>query len=515
MKRCPQCNRVETDEALKFCRKDGALLVATTASAAESETMALPSSTTSEDFATVSLLNIPSIAVLSFVNMSADPENEYFCDGLAEELLNALAKIDDLKVAARTSAFSFKGKDKNISEIGNALNVKTVLEGSVRKSGNRLRITAQLVNAADGYHLWSERYDCEMKDIFDVQDEITVAVVEALKVKLFGEEKGVVLKRHTRNPEAYEFYLRGLFHFSRFTPDGFQKAIESFDRAIAIDPGDASAHSGLADACTEMSFFSFSANSEWMRKAREAAKKALELDDTLAEAHNSLAIIKMYYDWDYAGAEEEFKRATALNPKNALIHNWYGWYLGLMGRFDESFKKLERALEFDPLSDTINSTVGIIFHWSRQPDRAIEQFRKVLDLNPNYSLSNSFLAEAYVQKGDFSSAIVTIERIRESANDPLTLSTVGYVFAKSGEHQKAHEILNELEKRSNQEHVPALSFAQIYAGLGDNEQALAWLEKAYDERSVWITFSKVDPRFDPLRSDPRFQDLQRRIGFPQ
>jgi tetratricopeptide (TPR) repeat protein len=186
-----------------------------------------------------------------------------------------------------------------------------------------------------------------------------------------------------------------------------------------------------------------------------------------------------------------------------------------MGRFDESFKKLERALEFDPLSDTINSTVGIIFHWSRQPDRAIEQFRKVLDLNPNYSLSNSFLAEAYVQKGDFMSAIVTIERIRESANDPLTLSTVGYVFAKSGEHQKAHEILNELEKRSNQEHVPALSFAQIYAGLGDNEQALAWLEKAYNERSVWITFSKVDPRFDPLRSDPRFQDLQRRIGFPQ
>ncbi len=243
--------------------------------------MALPSSKPSEEFTTVSLGNLPSIAVLSFVNMSADPENEYFCDGLAEELLNALAKIDDLKVAARTSAFSFKGTDKNISEIGNALNVKTVLEGSVRKSGNRLRITTQLLNAADGYHLWSERYDCEMKDIFDVQDEITVAVVDALKVKLFGEDKSVVLKRHTRNAEAYEFYLRGLFHFSRFTPDGFQKAIESFDRAIAIDPGDASAHAGLADACTEMSFFSFSANSEWMRKAREATKKALELDDTL------------------------------------------------------------------------------------------------------------------------------------------------------------------------------------------------------------------------------------------
>jgi len=515
MKRCPQCNRVETDEALKFCRNDGVLLVATKDSEAESETMALPASKLSKEFTTVSLPNLPSIAVLSFVNMSADHENEYFCDGLAEELLNALAKIDDLKVAARTSAFSFKGKDKNISEIGSALNVKTVLEGSVRKSGNRLRITAQLVNAADGYHLWSERYDCEMKDIFDVQDEITVAVVEALKVKLFGAKKGVVLKRHTRNPEAYEFYLRGLFYFSRFTPDGFQKAVESFNQAIAIDPSYASAHAGLADACTELSFFSFSAPNEWMPKAREAAKKALELDDTLGEAHNSLAIIKMYYDWDYAGAEQEFKRAVALNPSNALIHNWYGWYLGLMGRFDESFKELERALEFDPLSDTINSAVGIILHWSRQPERAIEQFRKVLELNPTYSLANSFLAETYEQKGDFSSAIATIERTQQSANDPLTLSTVGYVYAKSGEHQKAWEILNELEKRSNQEDVPALTFALIYAGLGDNEQALAWLEKAYSERSVWISFTKVDPKFDSLRSDPHFQDLQRRIGLSQ
>ena len=454
-----------------------------------------------------------SIAVLPFTNMSADDENEYFCDGLAEELLNALAKIEDLKVAARTSSFSFKNKNAEASQIGKALRVKTILEGSVRKSGNRLRITAQLINAADGYHLWSERYDREMKDIFDVQDEITLAVVDALKVKLFGEEQDAVLKRHTRNPEAHEFYLRGLFYFYRFTPDDFQKASESFRRAIVIDPRYASAYAGLADAYTELSFFSFSP-SETMPKAREAANKALELDDRLGEAHNSLAIIKMYFDWDYAGAEQEFQRAIALNPGSGPIHMWYGWYLGLMGRFDESFKEMQGAQERDPLSAANNSGIGIVFHWSRQPERAIEQFRKVLELNPNYLIARSFLAEAYEQKGDFVSAIATIEKIQQSETDPLTLSTVGYVYAKSGDRHKALEILNEFVKRSNQEYVPAFSFAQIYAGLGDNEQALAWLDKACNERAVWIPFLKVDLKFDPLRSNPRFQELLKKVGFP-
>jgi TolB-like protein/Tfp pilus assembly protein PilF/predicted ATPase/class 3 adenylate cyclase len=456
--------------------------------------------------------NPQSIAVLPFANISADEENEYFCDGLAEELLNALAKIDELKVAARASAFSFKGKNAEAREIGKTLNVNTVLEGSVRKAGNRIRINVRLVNASEGYQLWSERYDREMKDIFDVQDEITVTVVEALKVKLLGEEQAAVLKRHTRSPEAHESYLRGLFYFNRWTPDDFQKASESFSRAIAIDPRYASAYAGLADAYTEMAFFSFAG--EWMPKAREAAGKALELDDTLGEAHNSLAIIKMYFDWDYAGAEAEFKRAIALNPGSALIHMWYGWHLGLMGRFDESFKELRRAQEFDPLSSAINSSIGIIFHWSRQPERAIEQFRKALELSPNYSVASNFLAEAYEQRGDFVSAIAIIEKARQAASDPFTLSTAGYVYAKSGNHRKALEILNEFELRSNQEYVPALNFAQICAGLGNHEQALAWLEKARDERAVWMPFLKVDLKFDSLRSDPRFAGILRRIGFP-
>jgi serine/threonine-protein kinase len=454
-----------------------------------------------------------SVAVLPFVNMSADAENEYFCDGLAEELLNALAKIDDLKVAARTSAFSFKGKNTNVSEIGTVLNVKTVLEGSVRKSGNQLRITAQLINATDGYHLWSERYDREMKDIFDVQDEITLAVVDALKVKLLGEEQGAVLKRYTRNPEANEFFLRGLFYFNKFTPDDFQKASENFQSAIAIDPNYTLAYVGLAEAYTELSFFSFSPN-ETMPKAREAANKALELDDTLGEAHNSLAIIKMYFDWDYAGAEQEYKRAIALNPGNPPAHMWYGFYLGLMGRFEESLKEMQRAQELDPLNAPNNSGIGIVLLWARQFERAIEQFRKVLELNPNYYIACNYLAEAYAHIGDFDSAIATIEKVQQAVTDPLTLSTAGYLYGKSGDRIKALEILNEFEKRSNEEYVPAMNFAQIYAGLGDIEQALVWLDKACNERAVWIPFLKADLKFDSLRFDPRFQELLKKVGFP-
>jgi eukaryotic-like serine/threonine-protein kinase len=455
-----------------------------------------------------------SIAVLPFANMSADEENEYFCDGLAEELLNALSKIEDLKVAARTSAFSFKGKNANASEIGERLNVKTVLEGSVRRSGNRLRISVQLVNAADGFHLWSERYDREMQDIFDVQDEITLAVVDALKVKLFGEEKAAVLKRHTRNAEAHEHYLRGLFYFNRFTPSDFPKAIEYFNLAIAVDTRYAAAFAGLANAYVEMAFFTFSAPGEWMPKAQEAAGTALSLDDTLGEAHNSLAIIKMYHDLDYTGAEREFKRALALDAGNAHITMWYAWYLGLMGRFGESFQAYRRALELDPLSEMINTSVGIVSYWAGQFERGITQLQKVLELNPNYSLAQSFLAEAYAQRGDFAAAEAMAADLRQIADDPLTLPTIGYVYGKIGDRQAAQEILTALEQRATREYVSALNFAQVYAGLGDTEQTLTWLEKACRERPFWITFVKVDPKFDFLRSNLRFIEMLNRIGFP-
>ncbi|MGD9561602.1 MAG: tetratricopeptide repeat protein [Pyrinomonadaceae bacterium] len=453
-----------------------------------------------------------SIAVLPFANISADEGNEYFCDGLAEELLNALSRIDGLRVAARTSAFSFKGKEVKVNEIAQALNVRTVLEGSVRRSGDRIRISVQLVNAADGYQLWSERYDREMKDIFDVQDEIAVAVVGALKIKLLGADKAALLKHQTQSPEAYEYYLRGLSHFNKWTPADFEKAVENFEKAIGIDPDYASAYAAMADAYTELLFFSFSSG-DARQKARNAADKALALDTSLAEAHNSLALIKMYFDWDYPAAEAEFKRAIALNPGSASVRMWYGWFLALMGRFDESLVEMRRGHELDPLSPPNNNAIGVNLHWAGKPERAIAQFLDVLELNPNYTISQSFLAEAYVQAGDLDAAVATIESVHAEAMDPQALAVAGFVYARAGDREKAVGILNEFEQRSTQGNVSALNFAQIYASLGDNEQAFAWLDKALEEQAIWLPFLKVDVKFDPLRPDPRFQALLRRVGF--
>jgi TolB-like protein/Tfp pilus assembly protein PilF len=524
MKRCPECRRDYHDDSLNYCLDDGAILVdgppspdhePPTAILSDSNGGSVGSGTSAAvrpHAASSAQDELRSIAVLPFANMSPDPGNEYFCDGLAEELLNALSKIEELKVVARTSAFSFKGKQVEAREIGKALNVGTVLDGSVRKAGDRIRISVQLVNAADGYQLWTERYDREMKDIFDVQDEIAVAVVDALKIKLLGGEKAALLKRHTQNPEAHEFYLRGLSHFNKWTPADFDKAIENFQRAIAIDPGYASAYAALADAYTELSFFSFSAVKTGP-KAREAAERALLLDDSLAEAHNSLALIKMYFDWDYAGAEAELRRAIALGPGNASIHMWYGWFLGFTARFDESLRELERARELDPLAAPNNNAIGVVLHWSGQTDRAIEQFNDVLELNPDYPVTIAFLAEAYVDKGDLASAVSTIERITSTAMDPQALSVMGYVYARAGDRDKALRILNEFAALSDKEYVPAINFAHIYAGLGDHEQAFQSLEKACDDRASWIPFIKVDRKLDSLRSDPRFKELLRKSGF--
>jgi TolB-like protein len=345
MKRCPQCN-LRHDDALSYCRVHGTPLVPD-AVALESETAALPPAPASGGFATQVLERPPSIAVLPFANMSSDPENEYFCDGLAEELSNALAKVEGLKVAARTSAFSFKGTNRGVGEIGHALNVSSVLEGSVRKSGSRLRITVKLVNAADGYHLWSEKYDRELKDIFDVQDEITLAVVGALKVRLLGEEKAAVLKRYTDDAEAYQLYLRGNYHLYKFTPDDLRRAIGCFDEAIAKDPNYALAQNGLAGAYSiAADFGDGAAAARWEASAR----KAVALDPALSEAHAMLAVHAFWNRRDVTGAHGEFTRALELNPNSAIARHYYSWFLIATGRFDEAQEHLRRALELDPLS---------------------------------------------------------------------------------------------------------------------------------------------------------------------
>lgn len=516
MKRCPECRRDYTDDTLLYCLDDGSALLDGPGSGDEPATAILselgqPAGRGDQSPVTGTVTaQTPtnSIAVLPFTNISADPDNEYFCDGLAEELLNALAKIENLKVAARTSAFSFKGRNANVRDIAAALNVKTVLEGSVRMSADRIRITAQLINAADGYHIWSERYDREMKDLFDVQDEITLAVVDALRIKLLGDQHAAVVKHHTKSTEAYEFYLRGLSYFTKFTPEFFQKAIESFKQAISLDPGYASAYAGLAESYSEMSFFGSS--TEWMPKAKEAARKALELDDRLGNAHSSLAVTMMYYDRDFAGAEDEFKRALALDPGSAHIQMWYGWFLGLTRRFEEALDQMRRARELDPLSHLIGFGIGAIYFWSGQVDKAVDQLGRVIELNPHFPLTYLYLAGAFIEKGDTASAVSTIETAPVPLVDPISLSAVAYVHACAGNRDRATRILRELERAAEGLEV---QIAQVYVGLVDHDRAVAWLEKAIDTSSVWLIWLGVDPSFNRLRSDPRFESFMRRLNL--
>ncbi|HEY8205499.1 MAG TPA: tetratricopeptide repeat protein [Pyrinomonadaceae bacterium] len=515
MKRCPKCNRIETDDALGFCRMDGTRLIAD-ADVSEPATAILPGARENAELTTGHLQGVPSVAVLPFVNMSADPENEYFCDGLAEELLNALAKIDDLKVAARTSSFSFKGKNVSADEIGHTLHVKTVLEGSVRKSGNRLRITVQLVNAADGYHLWSERYDREMKDVFDVQDEITLAVVDALKLRLLGDAREEVLKRHTEDSAAYQAYLEGRFYWYKRSGDGLNRSIECFNRALKIDPGYALAHLGLADSYNILGFYTMRPPKETFPQAKTAALKALEIDPSLAEAQASIAYVQLYHEWDWAAAETNFRHAIALKPDYAIAHQYYGNFLTLMSRFDEALNEFRRTIQLDPLSLIGNAALGWAYHFARQYDQSIEQLRKAIELDRNFELAHFWLGSVYAEKEMFTEAIHELDTaVRLSGNRAGISASLGYVYALAGERAKALQVLVELADVSKEKYVSPYRIANIYTALGDKDEAFIWLERAYDDRSHLLVFLNVDPRVDSLRGDARFVDLVRRVGLPQ
>ena len=457
-----------------------------------------------------------SIAVLPFTNMSVDSDNEHFCDGLAEELLNALAKIDDLKVAARTSAFSFKGKYTNVSDIGQALGVKTVLEGSVRKSGNRLRISVQLVNASDGFHLWSERYDREMQDIFDVQDEITLAVVDALKVKLLGHEKKAVLKRHTRNAEAYQHYLHGRFFYFKRTPEGFKKAIKHFEQAIEIDSEYAIAVSGLADCYTFLGFYEVLPPAEAEKHLKPLAKRALALDDSLAETRISVALCKRLYDWNFIEADQEHKKAIALNPKYAAAHHSYAATLILMGLNDEAIAAEQRAIELEPFTAVFNASLGWWHHIARRTDEAIVQSLRTIEIAPNHFYAHWVLGIAYGQDGKFPEAISALQKaVALTSLSQYVRADLGRLYANDGQHDQAFRVLTELTEQARESYVSPVNMAKIYLGLGELELVFEWLVKACEERSVRLPWFIIDPALDNLRGDSRFKDLLRRVGLPQ
>ncbi|MGB2768757.1 MAG: protein kinase [Candidatus Zixiibacteriota bacterium] len=463
---------------------------------------------------------LPSIAVLPFANLSADKEQEYFCDGMAEEIINALAQVEGLHVVARTSAFSFRDKKADVREIGRRLNVGAVLEGSVRKAGAKLRISAQLVNVADGYHLWSERYDrdiggsCCPEDIFCIQDEISLAIVGKLKVKLLGGEKTKILKRHTQDLDAYNLYLKGRYFWDKRTEESLNKSIECFNQAVEKDPEYALAHAGLADSYITLQDYSLLSPKPLLQKAKEAALKALEVDPTLAEAHNSLAQV-LFREWDWEGGESEHKRAIELNPNYASARHWYALLLTYAARFDEAIAEMKKAWELDPLSLIINRNLGLVLYFARRYDKAVEQLQRTLEMDPSFSLAHAALGQAYLQKSMYQEALVELQKESELRGglDAVVEVWKGIALVKVGKRSEAYGILDDLLKRAKRAYVSPVLLACLYFALGEKDKGFERLDEAHRERDSRLLETKVLPEFDGVRSDPRFKELLKKVGL--
>ncbi len=457
---------------------------------------------------------LQSLAVLAFTNMSADKENEYFCDGLSEEIINALCNIRELKVAARTSAFAFKGKEIDIREVGEKLNVGTVLEGSVRKAGQRLRITAQLINVEDGYHIWSGQFDREMKDIFDIQEEISLTIVDHLKLKLLQGEKEKILKRSTENPEAYECYLKGRYFWNRRYEKSFQRGLQYFQQAIEKDPGYALAYVGIADTFATLGGFSFLPPHQAYGRAKAAAQKALELDSDSAEVHATLGWITMFYDWDMPAAEKHFIKAIQLKPDYALAHQWYKNCLACTGRFDEAVREMEEACRLEPLESVNPAHLGVALYFARRFDESIEVLRKVIELDPEFSISYWFQSGNFMAKEMLGEAIAALQKFVElSPESVIALSTLGLAYGFSGMKDEALGILKRLEGISKERYIGSFWKAAIWLGLGEKNKALEDMEKAYEERESYMVFLKAWPIYDSLRSEPRFKELLKKMNL--
>jgi adenylate cyclase len=453
-----------------------------------------------------------SIAVLPFVDLSQARDQEYFCDGISEEILDALAKVEGLRVVARTSSFAFKGKNADVSEIAQKLNVGNVLEGSLRREGNRVRIAVQLVNARDGFHLWSETFEHELQGVFAVQDEITRAVVDALKIKL-----AVALPVHKKpNTEAYDLYLKGRYFLNRKNEADARRAIDYFQQALAKDPNDAPAYAGLADSYSSFAFpLGVVTPREAMPKAKEAAQRALAIDNALGEAHTSLAYIAFFYDWDWAAAERGFKRAIELNPNNADTHHWYSHFLMGQGRIEESLIQSKRALELSPFDILFNIHLGWHYLNARQYDQALDQIEKTVEMDKNFAQTYPWLGLILEQKGRYAEAIAAFQKALElfPGGSSIAEAELAHAYAVSGNREAAQKIIAELQQLARSKYVSSFQIAAIYAGLGEKDQAFAWLEKAYEERADGLVNLKAEQRFDSLRSDPRFTDLARRVGL--
>jgi serine/threonine protein kinase/tetratricopeptide (TPR) repeat protein len=456
-----------------------------------------------------------SIAVLPFTDLSPKEDQEYFCDGMAEELINALSNIEGLQVASRTSSFQFREKGYDIQDIGKKLKVQTVLEGSVRKAGNRLRITVQLINVDEGYHIWSEKFDRDLEDIFAIQDEISLAIAEKLKVKLLEEEKEALVKRYTEDHEAYNLYLMGRYFWNGRYEGKLQKAIECFQQAINKDPLYAIAYAGIADCYNLLAIYGLMAPKEVYSKAEAAAKKALEIDKTLAEVHTSVGWIRTFFDWDWPVAENEFKKAIELNPAYATAHHWYALHLVCRGRFDEGVTEIKQAHELDPLSLIINRNLAWVYYFTCQYDQAIEQFMKTLEMDPNFIYTHLKLGWVYLNKSMYEEALAEFQKEKELSTswNPFIEARIGLAYALMGKRIEAQQVLNNFMEQSKREYIPPYGLACIYFALRKNNQGFKWMEKGYEERDYWQTYLKVEPMFESLRSEPKFKALLKKMGL--
>jgi eukaryotic-like serine/threonine-protein kinase len=464
---------------------------------------------------------VKSVAVLPFANMSADHDDEHFCDGLAEELLNALSKIDALRVAARTSAFSFKGKSADVSTIARILGVSYILEGSIRRSGNRLRISVQLIDASDGYQVWSERYDREMRDIFALQDEITLAVVEALKIKLFGGEKAALLKRHAASVEAYELFLKGRLHSYKYTAQGWKRAIEFFERAISIQPDYALAYAGIAMSRGCQWFFGLLPAEQTIPQCKAANGSALAIDPDLAQAHLPQAIITFFYDWDWQKAEQQFRRSVTLNPNDAEALSYYAMFLGFHGRGDEALRVNKQALTLDPLAPLINMNGGWTYFAAGMLDEASLQAAKMVDIDPDFYGAYWLQGAIHLSQGNFGQAAEQLARAVALGGHQIVVADLASAYGLAGRIDEAADILHRLLETRRDQYVPAICLARVYSRMGDTARAIEWLETAFAERNGEMVFLQGEiagaADGDPLRrlaDDPRVTALLQNMNLP-
>jgi serine/threonine-protein kinase len=455
-----------------------------------------------------------SIAVLPFEDLSTEQDQSFFCEGMTEDLITKLTNIEGLKVISRPSIMHYKGTQKDMRTVGKELSVNTILKGRIQKEGNRLRITVQLINVEDGSHLWADSYDRELASLFVIQDEISRAVVNALRIELGVEQEYMLAKRHTEDHRAHELYLKGRSSWEKRTKEGLESALEFFQQAINRDSGFSKAYIGIADSFNMLGSYDFLPPQEAYPKAKEMALKALELDDSLAEAYTSLAWIKYRYEWDWFGAETDFNWAIGLNPRYSTAHLWYGTFLQSMGRFGEAKSELDKAKELDPFSMPVLTSIARLYYHSRQYDLAIEQCRQVLDKNPRFHWAHNILAASFLQKFMFKEAIQEFkEAIDLSEKNTSYKADLAHAYAVSGLKQDAKIILEELLSLALVEHVPKCNIALIYAALGDRDTAFRFFDEAFEERSTLLLFLNIDPRLDIMRSDMRFAGLLEKVGL--